>query len=74
MLWPNYVIVCGQPRHPQIQGSVERANQVVEVMVGKWMMIHNATEWSVGIHPVAYQKTVAGIGQLKILRTTWYMA
>ena len=56
MLWPNCVIVCGRPRHPQSQGSVERANQDVEVMVGKWMMIHNATEWSVGIHPVAYQK------------------
>ena len=55
-LWPNCVIVRGRARHPQSQGSVERANQDVEIMIGKWMMIHDATEWSVGIYMVAYQK------------------
>ena len=55
-LWPTCVIVRGRARHPQSQGSVERANQDVELMIGKWMMIHEATQWSVGIYAVAYQK------------------
>ena len=29
-LWLDIVIVRGRPRHPQTQGSVERANQDVE--------------------------------------------
>ena len=33
-LWPGCVIVRGRPRHPQTQGSIERANKDVEEMLG----------------------------------------
>ncbi|KAF0702823.1 KRAB-A domain-containing protein 2-like, partial [Aphis craccivora] len=36
-LWPECVIVHGRPRHPQSQGSIERANQDVEHMLRAWM-------------------------------------
>jgi hypothetical protein len=39
-LWPDCKIVNGSPRHPQSQGSVERANAYVEKMLGKWMTDH----------------------------------
>ncbi|XP_060863651.1 KRAB-A domain-containing protein 2-like [Metopolophium dirhodum] len=32
-LWPECVIIHGRPRHPQSQGSIERANQDVEHML-----------------------------------------
>ena len=32
-LWPGCVIVRGRPRHPQTQGSIERANKDVEEML-----------------------------------------
>ena len=34
-LWPECVLVRGRPRHPQSQGSIERANKDVHVMVSK---------------------------------------
>jgi len=36
-MWEGVKIVHGRPRHPQSQGSVERANQDVEIMLGQWM-------------------------------------
>ncbi|GBM04962.1 hypothetical protein AVEN_126107-1 [Araneus ventricosus] len=33
-------IVHGKPRHSQSQGSVERANQDIENMLGTWMKDH----------------------------------
>ena len=47
-LWPDLIIVRGRPRHPQTQGSVERANKDVEEMLGKWMIEHDSTQWSIG--------------------------
>lgn len=47
-MWPTCVIVRGRPRHPQTQGSIERGNQDVHPMVGKWMKKNNSTHWSVG--------------------------
>jgi hypothetical protein len=55
-LWPDCKIVNGFPRHPQTQGSVERANVDVEKMLGKWMTDHKTQRWSVGIHFGAHQK------------------
>jgi hypothetical protein len=56
-LWPHCKIVNGSPRHPQSQGSVERANNAdVEKMLGKWMSDHKTKRWSVGIHFVAHKK------------------
>ena len=31
LMWPSLKIVNGKPRHPQSQGSVERANKDVKV-------------------------------------------
>ena len=55
-LWPECVIVRGRPRHPQSQGSVERANQDVEKMLGHWMTHNRTKAWSVGIHKVCFDK------------------
>jgi hypothetical protein len=55
-LWLDIVIVRGRPRHPQTQGSVERANQDVERMLGNWMKHNRSTAWSVGIYQIASEK------------------
>ena len=47
-LWPDLIIVRGRLRHPQTQGSVERANKDVEEMLGKWMIEHDSKQWSIG--------------------------
>lgn len=39
-------IVHGKPRHPQSQGSVERANQDVKNMRILWMADNNYKNWS----------------------------
>ena len=33
-LWPNVKIINGRPRHPQSQGSVERANSILARKLG----------------------------------------
>lgn len=48
-MWPTCIIVRGRPRHPQTQGSVERGNQDIHPMVGKWMKKNNSTKWHIGI-------------------------
>jgi len=55
-LWKDCKIVHGSPRHPQSQGSVERANADVESMVLQWMDGHNTTNWSWGIQFIAHKK------------------
>ena len=55
-LWPGCIIVRGRPRHPQTQGSIERANKDVEEILGKWMTTHGSTRWSIGIFHVAFEK------------------
>ena len=55
-LWPECIIVRGRPRHPQTQGSVERANKDVEEMLGKWMAENACEQWSVGIFKVDNDK------------------
>ena len=47
-MWPTCVIVRGRPRHPQTQGSIERGNQDVHPMVGKWMKKNVSTHWAIG--------------------------
>ncbi|XP_043462868.1 KRAB-A domain-containing protein 2-like [Leptopilina heterotoma] len=58
-LWPNTRIVHGRPRHPQSQGSVERANADVENMLRAWMLDHNSTNWSEGCYEVQWQKNTS---------------
>lgn len=50
LLWPECKIVHGRPRHPESQGSVERANQDVENMLKAWMSDEKSTKWSVGCY------------------------
>jgi hypothetical protein len=33
LLWPELKLVHGRPRHPQSQGSVERANADIKSMI-----------------------------------------
>jgi hypothetical protein len=50
------VIVHGRPRHPQSQGSVERANADIKEMIISWMNDNDATKWSEGLRVVQFQK------------------
>ncbi|XP_050295125.1 KRAB-A domain-containing protein 2-like [Anthonomus grandis grandis] len=56
LLWPQLHILHGRPRHPQSQGSVERANQDVENMIRVWLRDNNTTAWSAGCYFVQWQK------------------
>jgi hypothetical protein len=49
-------IVHGSPRHPQSQGSVERANADVATMVTQWMEDEKSTRWSWSIQFIAHKK------------------
>lgn len=51
-LWKECNIVHGRPRHPQSQGSVERANADIENMIRAWMLEKKSTNWSHGCHIV----------------------
>eukprot|EP00102_Acyrthosiphon_pisum_P007693 XP_003243096.1 PREDICTED: KRAB-A domain-containing protein 2-like [Acyrthosiphon pisum] len=55
-LWPECVIIHGRPRHPQSQGSIERANQDVEHMLRAWMQDNVSQRWSIGLQIVQWQK------------------
>jgi transposase InsO family protein len=44
LLWPEMVLVNGKPRHPQSQGSVERANGDFMNMLGAWMRQNSSTK------------------------------
>jgi hypothetical protein len=54
--WKDCKIVHGSPRHPQIQGSAERANADVESMVMQWMEDEDNTNWAWGIPFIAHKK------------------
>ena len=43
-LWPDLTIVHGKPRHPQSQGSVERANGDIKDMLVAWMSENNTQD------------------------------
>ncbi|XP_041376886.1 uncharacterized protein LOC121389358 [Gigantopelta aegis] len=49
-------MVHGKPRHPQSQGSVERANCDIKDMLVCWLGDNNTTEWTVGLKFVQFQK------------------
>jgi transposase InsO family protein len=58
-IWPQLALVHGRPRYPQSQGSVERSNGDVKIMVGHWMRDHDSVKWSVGLPWVQLQKNTA---------------
>ena len=65
-LWPQLIMVHGKPRHPQSQGSVERANGDIKDMLVAWMCDNNTQDWSVGLKFVQQQMNCAhhaGINQ-----------
>ena len=37
-IWPDSVIVRGRPRHPQSQGSVERANKGISQIISTFLI------------------------------------
>jgi hypothetical protein len=51
-VWPDH----GKPHYPQSQGSVERANGDIKVMLALWMADNNTQDWSIGIKFVQFQK------------------
>lgn len=55
VLWPDLKIVHGRPRHPQSEGSVERANGEVKRLIGTWIRTTKRKDWSIGIRIVANQ-------------------
>ena len=55
-LWPELTLVHGRPRHPQSQGSVERANGDIKGMLTAWLMDNNTVKWSEGLKFVQFSK------------------
>ena len=58
-VWPNLKLVHGKPRHPQSQGSVERANGDIKDMLVAWMADNDSQDWPTGIKFVQFQKNSA---------------
>lgn len=58
-LWPQLIMVHGKPRHPQSQGSVERANSDIKDMLVAWMSDNKTQDWTVGLKFVQQQKNCA---------------
>ena len=56
IVWPTLVMVHGKPRHPQSQGSVERANGDIKDMLIAWMGDNSTADWSTGIKFVQFHK------------------
>ena len=57
-MFPEHVLVNGRPRHPQSQGSVERANGVMKDKLAAWMRDNNCPNWTLGIRFVQWQMNV----------------
>lgn len=58
-LWPEMKLVHGKPRHPQSQGSVERANGDIKDMLIAWLSDKNCQDWTMGLKFVQFQKNSA---------------
>ena len=56
LLWPSLIMVHGKPRHPQSQGSVERANADIKDMLTAWLADNETTDWTVGLKFVQFYK------------------
>ena len=54
-MWPDLVIVHVKPRHPQSQGSVERANCDINDMLIAWMSDNDTRDWTVGLKFMQFQ-------------------
>lgn len=56
---PDTKTIRGRPYYPQSQGSVERGNGQIKVMLDSWMRTRETTNWSLGIHFVQMEKNSA---------------
>jgi hypothetical protein len=63
-LWPNTKIINGSPRHPETQGSVERANGILQNKLAKWMEDTKRADWTWGL------KLVINAMNISICRAT----
>ncbi|KAK4297539.1 hypothetical protein Pmani_030050 [Petrolisthes manimaculis] len=54
-VWPKLTLVHGKPRHPQSQGSVERANGDIKDMLVAWMADNDSQDRPTGIKFVQFQ-------------------
>lgn len=54
-MWSEVKIVHGKQRHSQSQGSVERANRVVEGMLAMWMAQNKCKDWPSGLKFIQFQ-------------------
>lgn len=48
----------GAPRHPQIQGSIERSNSDIKEMLVAWTIDSDTTKWADGLRFVQLQKNM----------------
>ena len=64
-LWPELKLVRGKPRHPQSQGSVERANGDIKDMLTAWLQDNSTADWSFGIKFVQFSKNSAYSAAIK---------
>ena len=55
-LWPQLEVIHGRPRHPQSQGSVERANCDIKQMISAWMIEEGSSNWPLGLKFVQMAK------------------
>ena len=58
-LWPGMKLVHGKLRHPQSQGSVERANGDIKDMLVAWLSDNNSIYWTSRIKFVQFHKNSA---------------
>ena len=54
--WPKCKLITSRPRHPQSQGSVERANGDVMNMLRCWIHQNTTIDWGEGLKFIQYQK------------------
>ena len=48
--WPTIQIINGRPRHPQSQGLIERANDVLQQKLSKWLEDRGTNNWANGLY------------------------
>ena len=66
-LWHAAKIVNGRARHPQSQGSVERSNQDVELMLGAMMKDLGTSDWPMCLPFIARTKRIIAFTKVLML-------